>query len=166
MLLLSKRIDKGQFFLQNELEPYTDEKTLIEVNRLINQKIISAEIHKPIFDIKSYKERVSVSILNQDNSVLGIIHLKINARKRLYIPKKNEPKVGMSLQRFEKVFRPGVFNVSDECVDKVADFITDWRRLSKKLLKEYKFEPRVKGDIFSIKIYRKNVEYQLFECKV
>lgn len=166
IMLSNKLITDGQFYLQKELENHTDDFTLIEINRLINQKLEDQGIFKPLFELKVYKGRVSISIMKPDNEVLGIIHLKINNQKKLYIPRKNKPKVGMSLQSFEKAFRPGIFNVSDECASKVVDWINEWKVLTKAKLKHYKFQPKIEDRVLKIKVYKDHKDYDLFQCPI
>lgn len=166
MTLQNKRIQTGQFFLQKELEPFTDDFTIVEINQFINSKLKNNGYGTPIFDIKVYKEKVSLVISDKNEHELGVLHLKINARNQLYIPKRNEPELGMSLEKLERVFKPGPFNVSDECVAVVSNWINEWKIIQKKYLKEYKFQPKINNKVFAIKVYRNNKEYDLFECAV
>lgn len=163
---LNNKLVIGQFYLQNELESFTNENTLIEVNKIITQKLSNLEAFTPTFEIKSYSDRVSIGIFKRLGECLGIVHLKINKRGELYIPTRSEPKLGMSLQRFEKVFKPGTFNVSDDCATKVVEYINEWKNLAKVRLKEYKFQPKLVKDTLVIQVYKKNREYEVFECVI
>lgn len=156
----------GQFKLQNALSPFVDELAMPDINRAINDKLANEGIASFKFLIRIYSARVTIEIYRLDDSLVDKVHLKISQNKRIYLPFKNPPKVGISLQHFEKSFRPGVFDVSDECVNKVLEFIDSWKHLTKAKLKHFKFEPRIKEDKMIIKVYKDYKDYDVFQCNV
>lgn len=165
MQSLNKKQVSGTFELQNTLAPFTEDMKLVEIMKAVNEKLDTGEMFRPLFEIRIYNGRASIIIM-KSNEEIGIVHMKINYQKRFYIPFKNPPKVGMSLQSFEKSFRPGVFNVSDECASKVVDWINEWKVLTKAKLKHYKFQPKIEDRILKIKVYKDHQDYDLFECPI
>lgn len=163
---LNNVIVEGMFKLQNALYPYVDELVMPDINRLIITKADEVGAIGLKFKLKVYKTRVSIDIMRKDESLIDTIHLKVSKNKRLYLPVKNPPKVGMSLSSFEKAFRPGVFDVSDECVDKVLEYIDSWKGYTKAKLKHYKFEPKIIDRNIVIKVYKDYVEYDTFSCSI
>lgn len=156
---------KGLFFLRGLLKDHCTEEVSTEIIRIFNEKYQQyGRNTAPLCGTWWVDNKLAVAISVEDE-ILCTLLLKKGATG-YYLPKEMPPKKGLSLDAFEKAFRPGVFNVSDKCIDNVVNFIHDWKNLSKNRLRQYRFQPKINDNQFHITIYRDNIEYDTFSSPV
>lgn len=162
--LPKQTITKGYYELSRILFKYSNDHFISEIIKEVIYKNNNYNCLKIHFDLIVKNDKLIIVLLDNKNNFLDTIVLKENKDGLLYLPDKEKNVLGMSTDTFLHVFKPTYFNVPDQVVDKVLYLINDWNNLKPKLLKQYRFTPRLNDKQIVIRIDHNGVYHQSFHA--
>lgn len=147
---------KGLYQLQIFLLKYTNTQNFNKIYQKLKEGTNSPYGHQFHFLFSETKNHVIVSTYDPvEKEEVNTLFLKMG-KNGLYIPTQRIQLEGLKLETFDRRFRPGIFDVSDDCASKISDIINEYKKLSKTRLNQYRFIPKLKDRIFELTINRNN----------